>query len=106
MNRPPDSATDLFWKGIADRAQQFLDQTPEGMAAHVEIETGDGTIYRPGMLQDQRQGSWLMLHLQVGDDRAYEIVLIREQNIRRIRFFREPSEKPSVGFSFRVEESE
>ena len=83
---------ELFWANLSSLAESFRDASPEGSTALVEVETYDGQTYVP--LVVQRRPPWIVFEIGEPDDTsAREIVLLREQDLRRIHMRRERGDK-------------
>jgi hypothetical protein len=71
---------EAFWMTVSGLAERFRNPTAEGVVGVVEVVTFDGQTFIPAVAQ--RIAPWVLF--EVGPDDAREIVILREDDVRRV----------------------
>jgi hypothetical protein len=92
---------EAFWATVSSLSESFRASAPEGTSAVIEVETFDGQTFVP--LVVQRYPPWVIFETGDPEDPedldAREVLLVREEDVRRVRMRRTSGEK---GFGFSV----
>jgi hypothetical protein len=88
-----------LWAYVSQLAGRFRDAAPEGMTAVIDVEMMDGHTIRPTVVQTHATGAWVVAELAPpGSTDGWEIVFVRQDDIRRVHLGYESSAKHPLGF--------
>ena|SRR5215210_8013580 len=91
--------TDDPWGEVSRIAQTYIARTPGNATALIELEMFDGERFKPAVLQ--RRPPWVVIEIGQADDPTAvdrEILVLREDDVRRVHMWRESGAKQPVGF--------
>jgi hypothetical protein len=87
------------WAYVSQLAGRLRDAAPEGMTAVIDVEMMDGRTFQPTVVQTDKAGFWVVAELAPpGSTGGWEIVFLRQDDVRRVHLGYESSAKHPLGF--------